>query len=301
MPLRIFSRSFSGCTEPESGVARDNSAAMEAEASGPGEADLAIQTDALERRFGDVVAVDRVTLGVAARSVFGLLGPNGAGKTTMIKMLTTLLPPTAGRARVAGFDVQRQPYEVRVRIGYVPQMPSADGDLTGRENLKIFSELYSIPRAERQALIQNALGLMDLADAGDTLVKHYSGGMIRRLEIAQSMLHHPSVIFLDEPTIGLDPAARRTVWQHVQSLRTRENVTIFMTTHYMEEAEELCDTVAFMHAGRIARLGSPDALRAAVGSDATLDDVFIQLVNSDTEKESYADTFRARRAAQRLH
>jgi ABC-2 type transport system ATP-binding protein len=260
----------------------------------------AVEAQALVRRFGQMVAVNDVSLSVPAGSVFGLLGPNGAGKTTVIKMLTTLLPPTSGRARVAGFDVRFQPYEVRLRIGYVPQMPSADSELTGRENLKISAELYGVPRGQRARLIEDALAMMDLTDAGDRLVKNFSGGMIRRLEIAQSMLHRPAVIFLDEPTIGLDPAARRTVWQHVRSLRERERTTIVMTTHYMEEADELCDVVAFMHAGRIVRLGSPASLRAALGADATLDDVFIQLAGEKPDQETYADAVRARRAARNL-
>jgi len=273
---------------------------MSEPAAGPSGHVLAVEARSLVRRFGSVLAVDRVDLSVPAGTVFGLLGPNGAGKTTIIKMLTTLLPLTAGSARVAGFDVSRDPYEVRLRIGYVPQMPSADSELSARENLTISAELYGIPRSQRPSMIEDALALMDLCEAGDRLVKHYSGGMIRRLEIAQSVLHKPSVVFMDEPTIGLDPAARRTVWKHVRSLRSRERTTIFMTTHYMEEADELCDTVAFMHAGRIARLGAPSALRAALGSDATLDDVFIQLAGQEPEKENYADAVRARRAARNL-
>ena len=251
----------------------------------------------LERRFGTLVAVDHVSLTVASGSVFGLLGPNGAGKSTIIKMLTTLLPPTSGSARVAGFDVRRQTYEVRRRIGYVPQMPSADGDLTGRENLLIFAELYGIKGAARRSAIDEALELMDLGDAADTLVKHYSGGMVRRLEVAESMLHRPPVLFLDEPTIGLDPAARRAVWKHLDLIRKRFKMTMFATTHYTEEADEYCDSVAFMHEGSIAEIGPPAQLRAAAGEGATLDDVFMQLVGTSIERGEFADVRRARRAA----
>ncbi|HVA38943.1 MAG TPA: ATP-binding cassette domain-containing protein [Candidatus Dormibacteraeota bacterium] len=254
----------------------------------------AISAESLTRRFGSAIAVDAVTFTVASGSVFGLLGPNGAGKSSTIKMLTTLLPPTSGSARVAGFDVVRQPYEVRRRIGYVPQLPSADGDLTGMENLKIFVELYGVPRAERKDRIDEALALMDLADAADTLVSHYSGGMVRRLEIAESMLHRPAVLFLDEPTIGLDPAARRTVWEHVRSLRERFSTTIFLTTHYMEEAEELCDTVAFMRRGKIALLGPPAQLRTAIGPEATLEDVFIELAEEPPTGDDAAHASRTR-------
>jgi ABC-2 type transport system ATP-binding protein len=260
----------------------------------------AIAANALERRFGGFVAVDKIDLDVPEGSVFGLLGPNGAGKTTTIKMLTTLLPITSGSATVAGFDVVRRPNDVRRRIGYVPQMPSADGDLTGRENLLIFSKLYGIGRAKREGMIKDALALMDLAASADVLVKNYSGGMVRRLEIAESMLNEPVVLFLDEPSIGLDPAARQTVWRHVQSVRERFRMTIFMTTHYMEEADALCDTVAFMHAGKIARIGAPKDLRAAVGTNATLDDVFLQLAGSSPEGGNLSDVYSSRRAARYL-
>jgi ABC-2 type transport system ATP-binding protein len=165
--------------------------------------------------------VDALTVSVAAGEVFGLLGPNGAGKSTVIKMLTTLLPPTSGTASVAGFDIVRESGEVRRVIGYVPQLLSADGSLTGYENLLIFAKLYDIPRAERETRVRDALAFMGLTDAVNKLVQTYSGGMIRRLEIAQSMLHRPQVLFLDEPTVGLDPLARETVWNHLEELRAR--------------------------------------------------------------------------------
>lgn len=208
-----------------------------------------LETKALTRRFGTLTAVKALTISVEAGEVFGLLGPNGAGKTTAIKMLTTLLPPTAGAATIAGFDVVRHPAEVRRIIGYVPQVLSADGTLTGYENLLIFAKLYDIPRAERESRIRSALAFMGLADAADKLVREYSGGMIRRLEVAQSMLHRPRLLFLDEPTVGLDPLARKAVWEHIARLRTDYSTTIFLTTHYMEEADSLCHRVAIMHLG----------------------------------------------------
>ena len=171
-----------------------------------------LETMALTRCFDGHTAVDALTIAVEAAEVFGLLGPNGAGKTTTIKMLTTLLPPTSGTASVAGFDIVRQAREVRRVIGYVPQLVSADGSLSGYENLLIFAKLYDIPRRERNSRIGEALDLVGLAGAADRMVREYSGGMIRRLEIAQSMLHRPRVLFLDEPTVGLDPVARRAVW-----------------------------------------------------------------------------------------
>jgi len=178
-----------------------------------------VVTDRLTRRFGSLVAVDALSITVPASSVFGLLGPNGAGKSTTIKMLTTLLPPTSGHARVAGADVVGEAARVRARIGYVPQMLSADSTLTGYENLLISAKLYRIPSAERANRIEGALEFMGLTEAAHMLVRTYSGGMIRRLEIAQAMLHRPAVLFLDEPTVGLDPVARHAVWQHIRDVR----------------------------------------------------------------------------------
>jgi len=235
----------------------------------------AIEMLQLTRRFGSLIAVDGLTLTVPAASIFGLLGPNGAGKSTTIKMLATLLPASSGVARVAGFDVTRQPYGVRRHIGYVPQVLSADGALTGYENLLLLAKLYGVPGSERNDRIRDALEFTGLTDARDKLVREYSGGMIRRLEIAQSMLHRPAVLFLDEPTVGLDPVARRTVWDHIRALRCQFGTTILMTTHYMEEADELCDLVAIMHRGRVAAVGSPAELKAAAGPAANLEDVFV--------------------------
>ncbi len=263
-------------------------------------APAAIEVCALTRRFGPVVALDRLTLDIPAAAIFGLLGPNGAGKSTAIKMLATLLPPSQGTARVAGFDIRRQPLPVRRHIGYVPQLLSADGALSGEENLVLTAKLYGIPRAERALRIRQALDFLGLTEARDTLVRHYSGGMIRRLEIAQAMLHRPAVLFLDEPTVGLDPVARRAVWEHVRALRGDWGTTILLTTHYMEEADELCDAVAILDQGRVAAVGAPAALKAASDA-ATLEEVFVHQVGHDLETGGgYKDAVRTRRTARRL-
>jgi ABC-2 type transport system ATP-binding protein len=261
-----------------------------------------LKTESLTRRFKTLTAVDSLSISVEAGEVFGLLGPNGAGKTTAIKMLTTLLPPTSGKAWVAGFEISRSSSEVRRVIGYVPQLISADGSLTGYENLMIFAKLYDLPRGEREERVRGLLEFIGLADSGDKLVRQYSGGMIRRLEIAQSMLHKPKVLFLDEPTVGLDPAARRTVWEHIDQLRKEDGTTIFMTTHMMEEADSLCDRVAIMHLGKVAVLGAPAELKNAIGgSDVSLDDVFIHYTGDELETGgSFRETTRTRRTARRL-
>jgi ABC-2 type transport system ATP-binding protein len=259
---------------------------------------LVVQTLDLTRRFGDFIAVNRASLRVAAGEIFGLIGPNGAGKSTLIKMLTTLLPPSSGQAQVAGFDVARQPAEVRRRIGYVPQLLSADGELTGYENLLLSARLYLIPRPQRNHRIMAALAMMGLAEVRDRLVRSYSGGMIRRLEIAQSTLHRPAIIFMDEPTVGLDPSGRRTVWEHVRTLRRELGTAVVITTHYMDEADELCDHVAVLNAGRIEAIGTPMDLKARVGPTASLDDVFEKLTGAAIEPHGgYRDTKESRLGA----
>jgi len=243
----------------------------------------AIETISLTKKFGALTAVDAISLVVPCGVIFGLIGPNGAGKSTLIKMLTTLLPPSSGRAIVAGFDIFRDPQRVRSHIGYVPQLLSADGALTGYENLLLSARLYLIPRAERHARILSALAMMDLAPAKDRLVQGYSGGMIRRLEIAQAMIHEPAVLFMDEPTVGLDPTARRIVWDHVRKLRTQMGTTILLTTHLMEEADELCDSIGVLHEGRLAATGTPQELKDKIGPHATLDDVFVQMTGTEIQ------------------
>jgi ABC-2 type transport system ATP-binding protein len=261
-----------------------------------------LQTQALTRRFGQTTAVDAMTISLERGQVFGLLGPNGAGKTTAIKMLVTLLPPTSGTAQIAGFDIVRNARNVRRMIGYVPQMISADPSLTGYENLLIIARLYDIPRRERAARISEALALVDLTDAAAKLVRQYSGGMIRRLEIAQSTLHRPPVLFLDEPTVGLDPIGRKTVWNHIERMRADLDITIFLTTHNMEEAESLCSRVAIMHRGKIVTDDSPERLKASIGGHRpTLGDVFVHYAGDTLDSGgTYRETSRGRRAARRL-
>lgn len=261
----------------------------------------AIETTALTRRFGDMTAVDHIDVRIPYGQIFGLLGPNGAGKSTTIKMLTTLLDPSSGKAVVAGFDVVKAAAEVRRRIGYVPQMLSADGALTGRENLMLSAKLYGMARGDRNSHIAEALRFMGLTEAARKLVKTYSGGMIRRLEIAQAMLHRPIVLFLDEPTIGLDPVARHTVWERLRDLRRDFNMTILISTHDMDEADALCDVLALLHEGKVAVTGKPADLKAALGATATLDDVFVHYSGgSIQEGGNYRDIRQTRRTASRL-
>jgi ABC-2 type transport system ATP-binding protein len=265
-----------------------------------GSAVAVVQVVALTRKFAEVTAVDRVTFTINQGEIFGLIGPNGAGKSTLIKMLTTLLPPTAGSATIAGFDIVTQPAEVRRRIGYVPQLLSADGSLTGYENLLLSARLYGVPPRERADRIAGALTRMGLSEAANRVVGHYSGGMIRRLEIAQSLLHRPTVLFLDEPTVGLDPGARDTVWDRVLDLRDKFRRTMVVTSHHMEEMNEFCDRIGLINRGRIVAVGTPAELKARVGPNATLDDVFIGLVAQGGENEAeagYGEVRRARRAA----
>ncbi len=261
-----------------------------------------LETNALTRRLGSLTAVDSLTISVAPGEVFGLLGPNGAGKTTAIKMFTTLLLPTSGDARVVGFSISHQASDVRRVIGYVPQMISADGTLSGYENLLIFAKLYDIPRAERKQRVHGALKFMGLDEVGDNLVRTYSGGMIRRLEIAQSMLHRPRLLFPDEPTVGLDPSARRAVWEHVRQMCSDYGMTIFLTTHLMEEADNLCNRVAIMHLGKVTALGTPEELKNSIDlPNATLDDVFIHYAGGELESGgNYREASRSRRVAHRL-
>jgi ABC-2 type transport system ATP-binding protein len=222
-------------------------------------------------------AVDNVTFSVREGEIFGLLGPNGAGKTTMIKMITSLTKPTSGALKVFGVDVETHSDTVRSMLGYVPQSVSVDTDLSAYENLLIFAKLFYVSRADRKVRIAEALDYMGLASRANDLVKHYSGGMMRRLEIAQTLVNRPRILFLDEPSIGLDPNSRRDVWESISQLRELYNTTIFITTHDMSEADTLCDRVAIMDEGRIAALGPPDSLKKSVGGDL----VTVTLLPSD--------------------
>ena len=258
-----------------------------------------VETASLTRRFGTFTAVDAVSFTVFPGEIFGLIGSNGAGKSTLVKMLTTMLPPTSGRAVVAGYDVVRNAANVRAHIGYVPQLLSADGALTGYENLLFAARLYLVPRAEREKRVQMALERMGLAEFADRLVQGYSGGMIRRLEIAQSTIHEPPVLFMDEPTVGLDPAARHVVWAHVRQLQETLGTTIIMTTHLMDEADQMCDRIGLLHSGRLQAVGSPKELKASIGPEATLDDVFARIADTGAGSEgSYRDVRQTRRSIQ---
>ena len=261
-----------------------------------------LELNGLTRRFGDLTAVNGVNLSIRAGEIFGLLGPNGAGKTTVIKMLTTLLPPSAGTARVAGFDISKHSARVRAQIAYVPQLVSADGGLTAAENLRLFAKLYGVPRREIAPRVSDALKFVGLDEAADRVVRGYSGGMVRRLEIALALIHRPRVLFLDEPTVGLDPLARQTVWQQVRLLVKEFGMTILLTTHFMEEADSLCDRIAIMNRGQVTATGTPAELKIALGSpDATLDDVFAHYSGEQLETEGdFRDITRARRNAVRL-
>jgi ABC-2 type transport system ATP-binding protein len=260
-----------------------------------------VETFDLTRKFASITAIDRASLFVSPREIFGLIGPNGAGKSTLMKMLTTMLPPTSGRALVAGFDIVKEAAQVRRRIGYVPQLLSADGELTGYENMLLSARLYLIPRAEREQRIAAALEMMALTDQRDRLVRTYSGGMIRRLEIAQSTLHRPAVLFMDEPTVGLDPSGRHTVWQHIRHLREEMGAAVIITTHYMDEAAELCDRIAVIHRGRIEAIGTPAELTAKVGPAATLDDAFMLLTGAEIEASGGYRDVRQTRLRAREH
>ena len=220
-----------------------------------------VSTEGLTKYYKDLCAVDHVTLDVE-NEIFGLLGPNGAGKSTIVKTLTTLLKPTGGKAFVCGYDVEKDPVNVRKSISYVPQEMALDIKLTGRENVELFAELYNVP--DRRKKVDDVIGMMGLSERAGDLVRGYSGGMRRRLELAQALVHEPKVLFLDEPTLGLDVGAREKIWEHVYSLKEK-GMTIFMTTHYMDEANRYCDRVAIIDRGRIVAIGAPAALKSAIG------------------------------------
>jgi len=264
--------------------------------------EIVLDIKSLTRRFGAFTAVDGLTLSVNAGEVFALLGSNGAGKTTTIKMLTTLLPPASGDASVAGFSITTQAVDVRRAIGYVPQSVSVDGSLTGYENLLIFAKLYDLPHREQPARVREALEFMGLTADGGRLVGQYSGGMVRRLEIAQSTLHRPRLLFLDEPTVGLDPIARDAVWKHLVDLRANYGTTMFFTTHYLEEAESHCDRIAIMHLGKVDALGTCKQLETSLGAGVhTLNDVFVHYAGSAVESGgTFRDVSAERATAQRL-
>ncbi len=255
----------------------------------------------LSHFYGTHLAVDCVSFEIKKGMTFGLIGPNGAGKSTIIKMLTTLLPISSGEAVINGYSIKGNPSQVRQSIGYVPQLLSADGDLTCYENLLLSAKLYGISRGYRQKLIDEVLGFMNLSDHKNQLVNSFSGGMIRRLELAQALVHRPTVLFLDEPSVGLDPSARKSLWKHIQTLNKQLHTTILLTTHDMEEADTICDVVALMHSGRIIVMDTPTNLKASLSPHATLDDVFIFYTGSSlNEGGGYSNVKDTRRTISNL-
>ena len=267
----------------------------------------ALEVAELVVRYGDFVAVDGVSFAVRRGEVFGLLGPNGAGKTTVIRVLTGLLKPVSGGARVFGADVARDTMRVRQATGYVPQQLSVDAGLSGWENVWLFARLFDVPRRERNERIDEALEVVGLIEASRRLAGTYSGGMIRRLELAQALVNRPHLLILDEPTIGLDPLARASVWERVESLRQELGMTVLLTTHYMEEADELCHRIAVMHRGTVRAEGTPQALKVQVAEAATLDDVFRHFAQdeagleaTDEGRGSFRDIRSTRRTAGRV-
>jgi len=238
-----------------------------------------VETFNLTKKFGKITAVDNLSIGIDEGEVFGLLGPNGAGKTTIIKMLATLLEPTSGNAKVNSFDVMKQPQKVRESIGIVFQEPSSDELLTAYENMKLYAMMYGLPRDEIKKRIAEALELVELTERKDYLVRTYSGGMRRRLEIGRSLIHRPKVLFLDEPTLGLDPAGREKMWDYIGRLVKELRMTVLLTTHYMEEADNLADKVGIIDQGKIVVIDTPKALKRTIGGDV----VTVKTTNPNTE------------------
>jgi ABC-2 type transport system ATP-binding protein len=230
--------------------------------------DAAVQTLNITKRFGQLTAVDRINLTIDTREIFGLIGPNGAGKTTLIRMLTTVLPPTDGTAKIAGFDIRHNQDEVRHSIGVVSQAMTLDVELTAWENMELYAKYYGVPADLRKDRIRELLDVVGLGDRADFTVGSYSGGMKRRLELVRSLIHRPKVLFLDEPTTGLDPQARSAVWEYLQGLHSKQEITVVITTHYLDEAEALCDRVAIVDYGKLMALGTTTELkRKVMGGD----------------------------------
>jgi ABC-2 type transport system ATP-binding protein len=264
----------------------------------------AIDCQDLTYRYGKFTAVDDVTLQVRPGETMGLLGPNGAGKTTLVRMLTTLTPIQQGQLRIFGLDSRHQTVDIRSNIGYVPQQLSIEPALTGKQNVEWFARLYDVPRAQRADRVEQALVAMELLDVANRLAGTYSGGMVRRLEVAQALVNRPSLLVLDEPTVGLDPIAREGVWNQVQSMQSQFGMTVLLTTHYMEEADALCDRVALMHRGELRAVGTPTKLKSTLSPAATLEDVFRHYAASDlspqTESpEQFSEIRSSRKVARR--
>ena len=252
-----------------------------------------IKVENLSKKFGEVSAVDDISFEVDKGEIFAFLGPNGAGKTTTIKMLTTLLKPSNGKIEIDGLDPTTRSHEVRTRFGIVFQDPSLDQELTANENMELHGILYHVPRKVRHERTEMLLKLFELWDRRDSYVKEFSGGMKRRLEIARGFLHTPKILFLDEPTLGLDPQSRNQLWTHVKNLNKTEGVTVFLTTHYMDEAERVAERLAVIDHGKIVAQGSPQELKEQTGTDS-LEDAFLALTGSSIrdEKAGSADQLR---------
>lgn len=268
---------------------------------------LAIDCRHLTHRYGQFTAVEDVSLQVRHGETLGLLGPNGAGKTTVVRVLTTLTPVQHGEVHIFGLDTRRHTMDIRHNIGYVPQQLSIESALTGRQNVELFARLYDVPRAELRERVTVALEGMHLLDVADEPAGTYSGGMVRRLELAQALVNRPLLLILDEPTVGLDPIARDSVWEQVQRMQAEFGMTVLLTTHYMAEADALCDRVALMHHGRLQAVDTPAALKQSVSGDgdgATLEDVFRHYAGSelgeDTRRSGIREVRSSRRTARRV-
>ncbi len=238
---------------------------------------LAIEVEHLRKCFGDFCAVNDLSFTVKYGEVFGLLGPNGAGKSTLIRVLTTLLPPSSGVAKILGFDVAKYPDQVRKCIGVIPQAMTSDLDLSAMENMQIYAKLYGVPRERRIRVAKELLEAVDLAAWADKPVKNFSGGMRRRLEIARGLVHEPRIFFLDEPTTGLDPVSRVAVWEMLMRLKKERELTVLLTTHYMDEADKLCDRIAIVDHGKLVALDSPIKLKASIPGNNILEVSFTQV------------------------
>ena len=258
-----------------------------------------IEVKSLSKSFGDLKAVNKISFSVKEGEIFAFLGPNGAGKSTTIKMLTTILTPTKGSIKLNGFDVAKQGNEVRKSFGIVFQDPSLDDDLTALENMSLHGALYSVPKKVLEERTKQLLQIVELWNRKDDLVKHFSGGMKRRLEIARGLLHHPRVLFFDEPTIGLDPQTRNHIWNYVKDLNEKEGITIFFTTHYMEEADKVAERIAIIDYGKIVGMGSSKELKKKT-KKRSLEDAFISLTGKQIREEEASNVDRLRTHA-RMH